>query len=83
MTLLSAHVMVRRTGDSMVLLDTESGQYYELNETAAGMVEAMLEGDATDRICDRLAETFEVDPEVVRADLGELLKDLDQHGLLA
>lgn len=80
---LAEHVMVRRTGESMVLLDTESGQYYELNETAARILESMLEGDSADGICNRLAQSFEVDPDAVRADLGDLLEDLGQHGLLA
>jgi len=65
-----------------VLLDTHRGKYYSLNPTGAAVWELLLEPRSLGELRAALLERFDVEPETLSADLGQLLDDLRQHGLI-
>ena len=69
-------------GDEVVVLGAEAGQYFGLNEVAA-RVWALLQSPTTvGALCEGILAEFEVEPEQCRADVLELLRDLQAKGLV-
>ena len=68
-------------GDA-VLLDTRRGKYYALNPTGAAVWELLLEPRSLAELRTALLERFDVEPETLSDDLGQLLDELRQHGLI-
>jgi coenzyme PQQ synthesis protein D (PqqD) len=69
-------------GDEAVVLDMRSGVYYGLNEVAARIWQLAVEQASVGTIASTLAQEFEVDPAVLRADLRRLVRDFEGYGLL-
>lgn len=68
-------------GDA-VLLDTRRGKYYSLNPTGAAVWDLLAEPRSLAELRAALLERFEVDGETLSDDLGQLLDELRQHGLI-
>ncbi|MEM6937335.1 MAG: lasso peptide biosynthesis PqqD family chaperone [Pseudomonadota bacterium] len=79
---LPDHVMCQRTGDAMVLLDTQKGQYFELNDTACAAFLNLLEGKTLTGAAERLVEEFDVTEAQALKDVETLLEDLLTSGLV-
>ncbi len=79
---LPEHVMCQRTGDAMVLLDTEKGQYYELNDTACAAFLYVLDLQDPAAAAGRLAQDFDVSEAQAHTDVAALLEDLLNSGLV-
>lgn len=76
-------VVYNRVSEGAVLLSTEEEVYYGLNETGARAWETLDEAETVGDLVRVLEERYpEVDSEVLRADLEELLDDLRRHGLV-
>lgn len=81
--LLSAErLLARRAGETMVLVDVETGNVFELNGTAARFWEHLRDGASAGQAARRLAEEFAVSVEQVAGDLQPFLQTLRAHGLL-
>jgi PqqD family protein of HPr-rel-A system len=65
-----------------VLLDTRRGSYYTLNPTGAAVWELLAEPRSLAELRTALLERFDVDAETLSGDLGHLLDELRQHGLV-
>jgi hypothetical protein len=76
------HVVYRDFADQTVALNLQTGRYHGLNATAAAMVEALREAPNVAAAAERLAPEWEVEPEVLLADLLELCEGLESRGLL-
>ena len=75
-------VLNQLVGQTTVLLDPDSGEYYSLDEVGTRIWE-LCDGNRTaDAIAAAICEEYEQDPAVVLTDVKELLADLASAGLL-
>lgn len=66
----------------LVLLNMDSGEYFGLNPTGTRIWELLGEHGDLDRVHEALVRQYAVDPERLRADLEELVADLERAGLV-
>jgi hypothetical protein len=78
----SADVLSRVLDGEAVLLDLGSGSYFGLNDVATRAWELIGAGTTRARLRATLLEEFDVAPEALDADLGELLASLEAKGLV-
>lgn len=77
-----SRVVFSRAGESALLLDPNSGDYFSLTDVGARIWE-LCDGEHTiDEIADSLAAEYDAPPETIRADAYELLEELGAAGLL-
>jgi hypothetical protein len=76
------HVLVRHLDGESVLLNLETEKYFGLDTTGTRMWELATHMPNIEAAFGKLAEEFEVEPEVLRQHLGELLGQLVENGLL-
>ena len=65
-----------------VLLDEDSGQYWNLNPTAALVLRTLLDGGSPAEAVRQLTERYPVDAETAGADVRELVDGLRSAGLV-
>ena len=65
-----------------VLLDTRRGKYYALNSTGAAVWDLLAQPRSLADLRSALGERFDVDPQTLAADLGDLLDELRHNGLI-
>ena len=65
-----------------VLLDEDSGRYWNLNPTAALVVRSLLAGGTPEQAAQQLAERYQVAAETAGRDVRELLDGLRSAGLV-
>ncbi len=74
-------VLYQPVGREMVLLNLESEQYFALNEVGAHIVTHLTEKPLEEAFA-TLEREYEVDPDVLRRDVVELIDGLLGAGLL-
>jgi Coenzyme PQQ synthesis protein D (PqqD) len=79
---LRDRVSAADTEYGIVLLDEDSGGYWNLNPTGALVVQTMLGGGSAADAMHRLIEEYAVDPDTARADVDDLLAGLLEAGLV-
>jgi Coenzyme PQQ synthesis protein D (PqqD) len=65
-----------------VLLDEDSGQYWNLNPTAALALRSLLDGGTIDQTVQELTEQYAVDADSAGRDVQELVEGLRSAGLV-
>lgn len=65
-----------------VLLNSSTGDYWQLNRTGTMMLEELLRADSFDGALSTLRETFDAPPEKVRHDLETFLAGLRRAGVV-
>ena len=75
-------VSVADTDYGMALLDEDSGQYWNLNPTAALALRTLLDGGTTAQAVQELMEQYAVDAETASQDVEDLLGELHAAGLV-
>lgn len=78
----TADVVVERVEDDLVLLDLQRNEVFGLNEVGAVLWEILASGRPAHDAVSAVTEAFEVDPETVTRDVGELLNVLVEKGLV-
>ena len=73
---LRRDVIACDTADGMVLLDEHTGRYWQLNDTGACVLRALLHGTAPGDIAAGLAATHDVRQERAAADIDALVAQL-------
>jgi hypothetical protein len=81
--IVPAHVLVRNLDGESVFLNLETEKYFGLDATGTRMWEAVTTLPNIDMAYAQLLEEFEVEPEVLRNHLTELLGRLVDYGLLS
>jgi len=76
------HVLVRHLDGESVLLNLESEKYFGLDATGTRMWELVTTAPTVDAAYAQLLEEFEVEPDLLRTHLAELLSRLLENGLL-
>jgi hypothetical protein len=79
---IPSDVMVRVLDNEAVLLNLESEKYFGLDQTGTRMWQLVTAAPAIEAAFEQLVEEYDVAPEMLRADLAELLTKLVDHGLL-
>ena len=77
-----AHVLVRYLDNESVLLNLETEQYFGLDETGTRMWQLITASPCIDSAYQELLSEFEVEPELLRVNLTDLLSRLVDSGLL-
>jgi hypothetical protein len=77
-----AHVLVRYLDNESVLLNLETEQYFGLDETGTRMWQLLTASPCIDSAYQELLAEFDVEPELLRANLADLLSKLVESGLL-
>jgi Coenzyme PQQ synthesis protein D (PqqD) len=77
-----AHVLVRVLDQESVLLNLETEQYFGLDETGTRMWQLVTTSPNIDAAYEALLAEYDVQPEMLRDNLTELLGHLVEHGLL-
>jgi hypothetical protein len=70
------------TDYGVVLLDEDSGEYWNLNPTGALVVRTLLDGGSTGDAEQCLIEQYAVDPGTARKDVQDLLNGLRSADLI-
>ena len=65
-----------------VLMHVSNGMYFGLNAVGSVIWETMKEPVTVDRLCDAVADEFEVARDVCENDVRELLAQLQEQGLV-
>jgi hypothetical protein len=76
------HVLARKTGEEMVLLNLDNEQYYGLDEVGTRFWELIEGGAAFGSAVDTLLAEYEVDRQTLVDDLSSILGDLGRNGLV-
>jgi hypothetical protein len=74
-------VLVSELDGESVLLNLRSESYFGLDEMGTRIWE-LLKSESIQRVYDTLLADYDVDPEMLRVDLSELLDNLVQQGLV-
>jgi hypothetical protein len=77
-----AHVLVRFLDRESVLLNLETEQYFGLDETGTRMWQLVTASPDIDAAYQELLAEFDVEPELLRDNLTDLLGRLVENGLL-
>jgi len=75
-------VVFRQVSGEAVILDLASERYYGLDETGTRMWVLLAEAGDLAIVHERLLEEYDVDPQVLRHDLADLVARLLAEGLL-
>jgi len=76
------HVLIRHLDGESVLLNLETEKYFGLDSTGTRMWELVTSSPSIETAYGVLAREFEVEPELLRTHLAELLGQLVENGLL-
>ena len=76
------HVLVRYLDKESVLLNLETERYYGLDETGTRMWQVVTAAPSIDAAYQELQNEYDVESDLLRADLTELLGRLVENGLL-
>ena len=74
-------VLVSELDGESVLLNLRSESYFGLDEMGTRVWE-LLKSESIQRVYEALLADYDVDPEILRVDLSELLDNLVQQGLV-
>lgn len=80
---ISPEVLSQEISGETVLLDLKSEGYFGLDKTATRIWQLLNERKTVEEIHTVMLAEFEVDPEVLRADLQHHLKELETAGLIS
>jgi hypothetical protein len=79
---ISEDVLFQEVSGETVLLDLASEQYFGLDSVGTRIWTLLNEGAAADAVVDTLLGEYEVEREMLAADVGELLDRLAEAGLI-
>lgn len=82
-TVVPRHVLVRHLDGESVLLNLETERYFGLDATGTRMWEHLTASPNIQIAYTKLLDEFEVEPNLLRTHLAELLGSLVHNGLLS
>jgi hypothetical protein len=74
--------MVREVGSEAVILNLETGRYFGLDDVGARSLQALLGSASIQAAHAALLAEYDVDADVLRQDLTDLIRVLAEHGLI-
>jgi hypothetical protein len=79
---IAPDVLFQEVGGEVVLLNLADESYFGLDTTGARIWQLLAEGRDIGELQQILMDEFEVEPDVLQADLSRLLAELTEAGLL-
>jgi hypothetical protein len=79
---LRDRVSTADTEYGIILLDEDSGEYWNLNPTGALVLRTLLDGGTSAEAVRALTEQYAIDSDTARADVDELVGGLQSAGLV-
>jgi hypothetical protein len=76
------NLLVRLLDNESVLLNLETERYFGVDETGTRMWQLVTAATSIDAAFQQLCDEYDVEPELLRANLAELLSRLIDNGLL-
>ena len=78
----ATHLLEADLGDELMALDAEGGHCFGFNSVATGVWRQLVRPKSFAELLEALLAEYDVDREQCRAELGELLDDLVEKGLV-
>lgn len=78
----SASVVAADTMDEAILIDIDSGYFFQLNKSAARIWSLVEQPKSFSDLCAALQKMFKAAPETCRSDVAEFVTDMQDRGLL-
>jgi len=75
-------VLISNLQDESVMLNLDSERYYGLDDVGTRFLSVLTSSDTIETAYERLRDEYNVDPQVLRADLLALIENLIDQGLL-
>lgn len=75
-------VMLQNIDDETLLLDTNTQEFFSLNEMGAAMWESMSEYKNLNEVLKEFQEAFEVDENQLKEDIAAFASQLKEKGLI-
>ena len=75
-------VLISHLQEESVILNLDSERYYGLDDIGTRFLSVLTTSDSIETAYDRLRHEYDVDPQVLRADLVALIEKLIDQGLL-
>jgi DNA-directed RNA polymerase delta subunit len=79
---IPATVFIQEIDEDVILLDTESQEYFSLNGVGKIILDLISENLTHEEIIEELAQMFEVDKLQIESDLLNFTKALEEKGLI-
>lgn len=80
--IVPSHVLVRVLDKESVLLNIETGRYFGLDETGTRMWQLVTAASKIEAAYQQLLDEYDVEPELLRENLTDLVGRLVENGLL-
>jgi hypothetical protein len=75
-------VLISHLQEESVILNLDSERYYGLDDVGTRFLSVLTTSESIEAAYDRLRDEYDVDPQVLRADLLALIEKLIDQGLL-
>lgn len=75
-------VLISQLQEESVILNLESERYFGLDNVGTRFLTVLTSSDSIEAAYETLRQEYDVDPQALRADLGELVEKLVDQGLL-
>ena len=75
-------VFIQEIDSEVILLDTQTQEYFSLNGVGKDIVELLSKNLSKDEIIEELSNIYEVDKPQIEKDLLNFLKALEEKGLI-
>ena len=75
-------VLISRLQEESVILNLDSERYYGLDDVGTRFLSVLTTSDSIETAYEQLRGEYDVDPQVLRADLLTLIENLIDQGLL-
>jgi DNA-directed RNA polymerase delta subunit len=79
---IPATVFIQEIDDEVILLDTESQEYFSLNGVGKNILDLISENLTHEEIIEELSQMYEVDKPLIDSDLSNFIKALQEKGLI-
>lgn len=79
---VAEHVVFRELDGEAVILNLDTGTYFGLDDVGTRIWRHLDRRDPIDALVGALVEEYDVEPEQARADVGRLIGQLVEKGLL-
>lgn len=78
----STETMFCDVGSDIIALNVDRGRCYGMENVTAAVWNLLAEPSDLEQICDRLIQIYDVEPEVCRSGIEQLMADMQSEGLV-
>lgn len=79
---IPSSVLLQEIDNELLIFNSETGQFYSVNDTGAVIWESIIEHDNLGDVLDDISKVFDVDRDILINDLLKFVLPLYEQGLL-